>query len=235
MKPTFIFIKVFLIAVIFGISTTNAIAQHYYSGPYTDSGISYSYNLGTYSSTGVKSLHQVEICGDQLTVDGNIYQQWKTDGQWLWYGHNCNSSNHPEYLYNTSTGELRWRFIWKFFGLNISDHFWFLGDQSSYSSGGGGSSYYGGGGSQYNSSSTQIQEKCPACLGNGKCSGYNTGMNHKYYCKGSGRCANCYGSGSISNSYSQGRVLCTFCGGNGRCSNCHGSGTCSRCGGSAHK
>jgi len=141
-----------------------------YSGLYTATGMSYNYNTGQYSNSGVSSLYQVEIYRDRLIVNGKSYAQWHTDGQWLWYGVNNNSSSHPEYLYNTATGELRWRFIFNFFGLQISDNFWFRGNQMVGNTGTGGG--YGGTGTTQSGSTTptspgRTQHRCGLCDGRG--------------------------------------------------------------------
>lgn len=96
-------------------------------------------------------------------------------------------------------------------------------------------SYNGGSNNYNNSNSTQGRDKCRACLGDGKCSGYHMGMDHKYYCKGSGKCVNCYGKGWTYSSYGTGTVTCGFCNGTGKCAKCSGTGTCQKCGGSGYE
>lgn len=170
-----------------------------YSGPYTMTGMSYDYNTGQYNNSGVSGLYQVEIYRDRLIINGKSYAQWHTDGQWLWYGVNNGSSSHPEYLYNTTTGELRWRFIFNFFGLQISDSFWVRGNQMAGNTGTGTST--GG-----TTTTSPGKNRCNACNGTGTiiefrgnyngsdnwCGQCHKSMPHNHYHR---TCSACNGKG----------------------------------------
>lgn len=78
------------------------------------------------------------------------------------------------------------------------------------------------------------RQVCNYCNGSGKCS-WSTNAYNRYYCHGSGTCANCYGRGRVSNPYSSGEVQCTFCNGSGKCGYCYGSGRCQHCGGAGYR
>lgn len=96
---------------------------------------------------------------------------------------------------------------------------------------GNGGSSGGGGGSGGGSSSG---DRCSKCNGSGKCSrpGYS---DNKYYCQGSGVCAECGGSGQMDYKYGSGTITCTWCDGTGKCGYCNGSGKCSKCNGTGRK
>lgn len=178
-----------------------------YSGPYTATGTSYSYNTGQYANSGVSAVNYVEIYYDRLVVNGKSYEKWNADGQWLWYGHNTGASNHPAYLFNTATYELRWRFIFDFFGLQISDNFWVMGNQMTQ----GGSSGSSGYDNNYGSSSSpgRTPHRCGLCGGKGWVptdEGVATyGSSDKKYCNECGQwvytghwhktCPSCQGKG----------------------------------------
>ena len=158
-----------------------------YKGYYTNTGTSYSYNTGQYSNTGIVSLHQVEIYRDHLVIDGVSYQYWNTDENWLWYGHNNASNNHPDYLYNTSTGELRWRYIFNFFGLQISDMFLYRGNLTANNSGVGPVPNTGGSYSGSSGTTGRTPHRCGLCNGKGwvptEEGVSNYGSTSQKYCK----------------------------------------------------
>jgi len=136
-----------------------------YEGVYTATGKGYNYTLGQYSDTGVPDLNQVSIYNSKIIINGNIFEFWKTDGAWRWYGQN---GRHPKYLYNPSTGELRWRFVFNFFGEQVTDNFWIRGNHLSENTG----TSYGTGSSSTSSSSTTSgtttsSKKCTTCDGRG--------------------------------------------------------------------
>lgn len=138
-----------------------------YKGYYTNTGTSYSYNTGLYSNTGLTSLHQVEIYRDHLIIDGANYQYWHTDGNWLWYGRNTVGTNHPVYLYNISSGELRWRYNFEFFGLQVNDMFLYRGNLTMYNSGTGTVPSTGGSYSGSSGTTGRTPHRCGLCDGKG--------------------------------------------------------------------
>jgi LysM repeat protein len=83
-------------------------------------------------------------------------------------------------------------------------------------------------------SKTVIDEKCPYCLGSGKCETYkNTHVSVKYYCHGNKYCKYCLGAGTITN-FGQ-TTVCAACNGSKRCKYCNGTGKCHYCNGTGKK
>lgn len=77
---------------------------------------------------------------------------------------------------------------------------------------------------------------CPGCAGDGKCRGYNTGMDGmKYFCAGTGNCYHCFGKGYYYNSLSGKEELCGICGHTGKCQKCGGTGICPLCHGTGRR
>lgn len=215
MKKSVLFFVALMMSVVLPVQADTNDGGLIYKGPYTATGMAYNYNTGQYSNTGISAVNQVEIYSDRLVINGRSYEKWNTDGQWYWYGRNANANNHPEYLYNTATGEMRWRFIFNFYGLQISDNFWYRGNQLSTGGGGsyGGGSYgggsYGNSGSS-SSSTTRTPHRCGLCDGKGWVptdEGVSTfGNTDKKYCKECGQwvylnhwhktCPSCNGKGA---------------------------------------
>lgn len=147
-----------------------------YSGPYTMTGMSYDYSTGQYQNSGVSGVYQVEIYRDRIIIMGETCAQWRTDGQWLWYGVNPSNSNHPKYLYNTSTGELRWRTVLSLFGfVQITDGIWVRGNQVAGSTGTGTST--GGTSNGGTTTTSPVKTRCGSCDGTGTVIYYNGPYN----------------------------------------------------------
>ena len=202
----------------------------YYEGYYTATGKGYNYNQGTYSDTGSPSLNYVKITSSSITVNGKNLAYSGSDGNWIHYG--VQDGNHPVYLYNKVTGDLRLRFVFKFAGLNVSDNFWVRGNQMAQNTGTPSPSNYNNG-STYSSSSSTSGTMCQFCSGSGKCK-YPSSLDNKYYCQGSGICAICNGSGWMNNTIGTGKIRCTWCR-NGKCGYCHGTGQCQHCHGTGRR
>lgn len=140
-----------------------------YKGVYTVTGWSYGYSAAQYTNTGIADLKQVEIYRSRIVVDGKSIDYWKSNGQWLWYGQ---SRNHPIYLYNPTTGELRFRLVFNFYGEHVSDNFWVRGDQVAAYTGNATSSKpaystQSGSTTTSSSSSTLVTKTCGYCNGRG--------------------------------------------------------------------
>lgn len=108
-------------------SPTTTTSSTLYSGYYTQTGKRYCYNATSYDDIGTASLHNVTITNSEITVDNKTYARSGADGNWIHYG--TQEGNHPIYLYNTATGDLKSRDIFKFYGLIVTDIFWVRGDQ----------------------------------------------------------------------------------------------------------
>ena len=106
--------------------TTNT-SSSLYSGYYTLTGKRYCYNTKRYDDLGTASLHNVTITNSEITVDNKTYAYSGSDGNWILYG--TQEGNHPIYLYNTVTEELKSRDIFNFYGLIVTDEYWVRGDQ----------------------------------------------------------------------------------------------------------
>lgn len=98
-----------------------------YSGYYTLTGKRYCYNTMRYDDIGTASLHHVTIKNSEIVIDNKSYAYSGSDGNWIHFG--TQEDNHPIYLYNTVTRELKSRDIINFYGLIVTDEFWVIGDQ----------------------------------------------------------------------------------------------------------
>ena len=172
----------------------------FFQGVYTATGKVFNYIDGSMADTGVSCLYNVKVCRNRIYIEGTAYDLTSTNGDWLGYG---SYEDHPIYLYNTKTGEIRYRTVLVFFGKFVSDNIWVKGDHVAENTSVPSSSGY----SDRSTSPTPRQERlCSLCGGRGWIAGNSTpeyGVAKQRWCRECGmavsyshshdRCPSCRG------------------------------------------